>query len=73
MKRDCRLQALVPLTDTSHARIRNDPLMGEGRFRQAKEAVLRGELYIPSWWRVEYRIAFAQYLKKEGWRPFSYY
>lgn len=74
MKRDCRLQALVPLTDISHAEIRKDAQVWEQRFIEAKQAVLRGELYIPSWWDVKDRIAYAQYLRKDaGWKPFSYY
>ena len=73
MKRDCRLQALVPLTDVSHGKIRGEALKWEGRFREAKEAVMRGKLYIPSWWEVEDRIAFAQDLRREGWRPFAHY
>ena len=73
MKRDCRLQALMPLTDASHGKIRGNPREWERKFREAKEAVLKGKLYIPPWWDVKDRIAFAQYLRKEGWRPFSYY
>lgn len=67
MKRDCGLEALVPLSKSSHAAIRGAPRKWELNFRRANEAIFNGKTFIPSWWDLIYQRKYSNYLRKNGW------
>lgn len=67
IKFDCRISALVPLTDSSHAAIRNDPLIWEERFERAKLAMSKGLPFIPDWWSLQNQRDFRSYLRSIGY------
>ena len=46
--------------------------MWEQRLAEAKQAIMEGKLFIPSWWKLEYKVEFAKYLKEKGWKPVQY-
>ena len=66
IKFDCRLQALVPLSDSSHAAIRGKPKYWEANFEKAMNKWLNGEWYIPEWWGVKSKREFRDHLIRLG-------
>ncbi|MFX1480562.1 MAG: hypothetical protein ACFFCI_20930, partial [Promethearchaeota archaeon] len=69
IKFDCRLQALVPLTRSSHAKMQSltNAKEYESNFMTAMEKWLNGEWYVPTWWKDPNDIkAFEQHLLRLG-------
>ncbi|MFW9878834.1 MAG: hypothetical protein ACFFG0_37620 [Candidatus Thorarchaeota archaeon] len=66
IKFDCSLQALVPLTDSSHMGIRGNPRRWSKYFKEVMEAIINGEPIIPSWWNIGNKRDYKKYLRSLG-------